>query len=63
VDSSPSGGSDDPNAVPDAYRGAGHWDQTGPAASPREPIGGWQGRRQGRLDAPFYPFQPHARRR
>lgn len=26
--------------------------------SPREPIGGLQGRRQGRFDAPFYPYQP-----
>ncbi|HUB41284.1 MAG TPA: hypothetical protein VMA72_20770 [Streptosporangiaceae bacterium] len=26
--------------------------------SPREPIGGLPGRRQGRFDAPWYPFQP-----
>jgi hypothetical protein len=26
--------------------------------SPREPIGGLPGRRQGRFDAPLYPFQP-----
>jgi hypothetical protein len=31
---------------------------TGSAASPREPIGGLPGRRQGRFDAPLYPFQP-----
>jgi hypothetical protein len=58
VDSSPSGGSDDPNAVPDVYRGTSDRDQTGSAGSPREPIGGLPGRRQGRFDAPFYPFQP-----
>jgi hypothetical protein len=58
VDSSSGGGSDDYNAVPDAYRGTGERDQTGFAASAREPIGGLPGRRQGRFDAPFYPFQP-----
>ena len=58
VDSSPSDGSDVPNAVSDPHRGTGDWDQPGSAASPREPIGGLPGRRQGRFDAPFYPFQP-----
>lgn len=58
MDSRTSGGSDDPNAVPDACRGTGGWDQTGSEESPREPIGGLPGRRQGRFDAPFYPFQP-----
>jgi hypothetical protein len=33
-------------------------DQTRRAASPREPIGGLQGRRQGRFEAPLFPFQP-----
>jgi hypothetical protein len=33
-------------------------DQSGTVISPREPIGGLPGRRQGRFDAPFYPFQP-----
>jgi hypothetical protein len=32
--------------------------QSGSVISPREPIGGLPGRRQGRFDAPFYPFQP-----
>lgn len=58
VDSSPSGGSDDSHAVPDVHRGASGRDQFGSAGSPREPIGGLPGRRQGRFDAPFYPFQP-----
>jgi hypothetical protein len=58
VDSSPIGGSDDPNAVPDENRPPSDGDQTGSAASPREPIGGLPGRRQGRFDAPLYPFQP-----
>jgi hypothetical protein len=38
VDSSPSGGSDDPNTVPDVYRGISDRDQTGSAGSPREPV-------------------------
>jgi hypothetical protein len=58
VDSSPSVRRGDSNAAPDAYHGTGDWDQTGFAASLREPIGGLPGRRQGRFDAPFYPFQP-----
>ena len=33
-------------------------DQSGLVISPRVPIGGLPGRRQGRFDAPFYPFQP-----
>jgi hypothetical protein len=58
VDSRPSGGSDDPSAVPDAYRGTSDWDRPDPWPAPREPIGGLPGRRQGRFDAPFNPFQP-----
>ena len=58
MDSSPGGSNDDPNAVPYGYRGTVGWYQAGSAASPREPIGGLPGRRQGRFDAPFYPFQP-----
>jgi len=38
--------------------GAGDQDQSGTVISPREPIGGLPGRRQGRFDAPLYPFQP-----
>lgn len=38
--------------------GASERDQSGTVISPREPIGGLPGRRQGRFDAPFYPFQP-----
>lgn len=55
VDSSPSGGSDNPNAVPD---GSSDRDQTGSADSPREPIGGLPGCRQGRFEASLYPYQP-----
>ena len=55
VDSSPSGGSDNPNAVPDSSSDP---DQTGSADSPRELIGGLPGRRQGRFEAPLYPYQP-----
>jgi len=33
-------------------------DQSGTMISPREPIGGLPGRRQGRFGAPLYPFQP-----
>ena len=33
-------------------------DQSGTVISPREPTGGLPGRRQGRFDAPLYPFQP-----
>jgi hypothetical protein len=39
-------------------RGTGDRDQSGTVVSSREPIGGLPGRRQGRLDAPLYPFQP-----
>ena len=38
--------------------GTGDQDQSRPLVSPREPIGGLPGRRQGRFDAPLYPFQP-----
>jgi hypothetical protein len=58
VDSNLSGGGDDPNAVPDVYRGTSGRDQAGSTGSSREPIGGLPGRRQGRFDAPLYPFQP-----
>jgi hypothetical protein len=58
VDSNPSGGSDDPSAVPDGGRGISERDQSGSTGSSAEPIGGLPGRRQGRLGAPFYPFQP-----
>jgi len=33
-------------------------DQSATVISPREPIGGLPGRRQGCFDAPLYPFQP-----
>ncbi|HEY2313595.1 MAG TPA: hypothetical protein VGH96_08280 [Streptosporangiaceae bacterium] len=38
--------------------GTGDQAQSGTGVSPREPIGGLPGRRQGRFDAPLYPFQP-----
>jgi hypothetical protein len=38
--------------------GTGDQAQSGTDVSPREPIGGLPGRRQGRFDAPLYPFQP-----
>jgi len=38
--------------------GTGDRDQSGTVVSSREPIGGLPGRRQGRFDAPLYPFQP-----
>jgi hypothetical protein len=57
VDSS-SGGGDDPEAVPEVDRGAGDLDQTGSGDGPREPIGGLPVRRQGRFEAPLYPYQP-----
>lgn len=37
---------------------SGDRDRSGTVISPREPIGGLPGRRQGRFDAPLYPFQP-----
>ena len=37
--------------------GTGDQDQALTLVSPREPIGGLRGRRQGRFDAPLYPFQ------
>jgi hypothetical protein len=55
VVSSPSGGSGDPSAVPG---GSSDRDHTGSADRLREPIGGLPGRRQGRFEAPLYPFQP-----
>jgi hypothetical protein len=33
-------------------------EQSATVISPREPIGGLPGRRQGRFEAPLYPFQP-----
>jgi hypothetical protein len=38
--------------------GTSDQDQSGTVISPREPIAGLSGRRQGRFDAPFYPLQP-----
>lgn len=38
--------------------GADEQAQSVAGASPREPIGGLPGRRQGPFDAPLYPFQP-----